>query len=91
MLKPAEESEENEEKEVNKKEVFFRSAKFSMVNLVELLNEKHLNAMLVNNKIYCGNRTIISIEQPNTLLIEGVISPEYYQVRDLIYSKYFKI
>jgi len=87
MLKSAEQC---EVKEINKKEAFFRSTKFSMVDLVELLNEKHLNAILVNNKIYCGNRVIIHNEKPNTLWIEGVFSPEYYQVREIIYSRYFK-
>lgn len=85
MLKPTEQCDVKDEC------TFFKSTKFTLVDLMELLNDKHLNAILLDNKIYCGTKVVIHTENNNTLWIEGVISPEYYQVREIIYSKYYKV
>ena len=84
-------SEQGETKVDAKEPAFFKSRKFTLVDLVELLNEKHLKAVLLDNKIYCNKKVIIHAESDTTLKIEGMICPEYYQVREIIYSKYYKI
>ncbi len=47
--------------------------------------------MLVDDKIYCGNKVIIHADADNTLRIEGMMCPDYYKIREVVYSKYFKI
>ena len=88
MLKAVDQT---EKKEGKGEPAFFKSAKFTLIDLLQCLNEMHLNAVLVDNKIYCDKRVIIHAESDNTLQIEGVICPEYYKIREIIYSKYFKI
>jgi len=82
----------NEQKyEEKRNPIFFKSSKFTLIDLLQCLNEKHLNAVLIDDKIYCDKKVIIHLEENNTLKIEGVICREYYQIREIIYSKYFKI
>ena len=69
---------------------FFKNGEFALIKLAKKLNDKKFNAILLNDRIYC-NKKVIIYEEKNNLRIEGILCPEYYEIRDIVYSEYFKI